>query len=217
MNKRHVERMKKTLKENNRLDQYPILVNQNMEIIDGQHRLAACEELRIEVHYEVINNANMDDVRSINYAQKPWSGKDFIESYAKQGITDYQILLDFIEEYELGQYSAIALLSDGSAGGDISLRLRSGNFKVKNLNKAIIMAKALQSIRPFTEDNAWRSVMFTNAFRMIYEKVSIEDLVDNLSKRDTRLEKKASIRDYLRQFEDVYNHYKHFQNRIHLY
>jgi hypothetical protein len=49
-NLRHI---KASLMINNMLEFRPIMVNKNMEVIDGQHRLEAAKELGLEVFYQI--------------------------------------------------------------------------------------------------------------------------------------------------------------------
>jgi hypothetical protein len=72
----------------------PITVNENLEIIDGQHRLEACKYLGIPVKY-MMTEKNCDSrvVQSINSTQHSWTLLDAIKSYAETGNTTYQWVL----------------------------------------------------------------------------------------------------------------------------
>ena len=47
----HVEALAKSMKKSGQL--MPIIVNENLEVLDGQHRLKACELLGLPVAYVV--------------------------------------------------------------------------------------------------------------------------------------------------------------------
>ena len=47
----HISQIKKKIKENNLLHLHPILVNLKGEVIDGQHRLQAAQELEVPIYY----------------------------------------------------------------------------------------------------------------------------------------------------------------------
>jgi len=53
LNNSHVKNLVKSMKE--KYLPQPILVNKDMEIIDGQHRFAAAEELNLPIHYLIID------------------------------------------------------------------------------------------------------------------------------------------------------------------
>ena len=52
----HVRYMFNSLKVKNLLDRFPVLVNTEIEVIDGQHRIKACERFGIPVKYTMDEN-----------------------------------------------------------------------------------------------------------------------------------------------------------------
>ena len=52
INETHVEKLIASMRKSGQL--MPVVVTQNMEVVDGQHRLKACEKLGVPVSY-VIN------------------------------------------------------------------------------------------------------------------------------------------------------------------
>ena len=71
----------------------PIVVNKNMEIIDGQHRFDVKRRLNRPIYYIVDPEATIDDCRRMNKYNEPWSLSTFVESYAKSGNDNYVRLL----------------------------------------------------------------------------------------------------------------------------
>jgi ParB-like chromosome segregation protein Spo0J len=49
----HIEKLKKSIEKVGYLKYNPIIVNEDMEIIDGQHRYFACVKLNLPIYYEV--------------------------------------------------------------------------------------------------------------------------------------------------------------------
>ena len=49
LDRKTVDKLKKSIKNQGLMN--PIMVNQKLEIIDGRHRLKACEELGVAVKY----------------------------------------------------------------------------------------------------------------------------------------------------------------------
>lgn len=79
-----------SLKTHNMLEFRPLLVNANMEVIDGQHRLEAAKCLGLEVYYSVKGDSKPMDMILINTAQKAWQLEDYIHFHACQGKKSYQ-------------------------------------------------------------------------------------------------------------------------------
>lgn len=71
----------------------PIIVNEKMEIIDGQNRVAALEKLNMPVQYYVVEGATIETARALNLGRTNWKPIDYVQSYAEDGVKAYQLLL----------------------------------------------------------------------------------------------------------------------------
>lgn len=98
LNAQHVNRLARVIKEHNMTERFPIVVNKNMEILDGQHRLAALEMLELPVPYRIEDDVDIEGVRILNQVSRKWSWQDLARSYIEKGNDSYQILLDLNEE-----------------------------------------------------------------------------------------------------------------------
>ena len=63
----------------------PVIVNENMEVIDGQHRIEVCEKLGIPVMYLICKKASLDDIKDINNSAKLWNFDDYLKCYSRNG------------------------------------------------------------------------------------------------------------------------------------
>ena len=79
----------------------PILVNENMEVIDGQGRLEALKRMLLPVEYCVIPGANIRHCRMMNDVNTPWYSKEFIRSFAETGVEDYKRLWQLMTQFEV--------------------------------------------------------------------------------------------------------------------
>lgn len=86
----------------------PLIVNEKMEVIDGQGRLEALEQLKMPVEYIVHPGIGINECIAMNINQGNWSLKDYIESYATRGNKSYQRLEQLIKEYPLANLDVIA-------------------------------------------------------------------------------------------------------------
>jgi hypothetical protein len=96
-NPQHIKRLKTSILENGMLCN-PILVNDKMEVIDGQHRLLASKECDSFIYYIILKNYSLQEVHTLNLNQKNWTKKDFMDGYADMGIDSYIKLKSFIEK-----------------------------------------------------------------------------------------------------------------------
>jgi hypothetical protein len=95
----------------------PILVNEKMEVIDGQHRLMAAKETKSFIYYIAITGYSLDEVHTLNLNQKNWTKRDFMEGYANMGIESYIKLRNFANKNDDYNFSdCIALCSNMLSG-----------------------------------------------------------------------------------------------------
>ena len=77
----------------------PILVNENMEVVDGQGRLAALERLKLPVHYMVQKGIGVEECQQMNIHQSNWTLLDYIYSHAMRGNCDYQRIQSLCDRF----------------------------------------------------------------------------------------------------------------------
>lgn len=91
--KRNVEKLMKSFKiTKGMMISKPIIVDKELNVIDGQHRLAACKELGIPVHY-VITNDSIENIPLYNTYQEKWGMEDYVNYYATKNNENYIRLL----------------------------------------------------------------------------------------------------------------------------
>ena len=89
----------------------PIMVNEKMEIIDGQNRLEACKALGLPIFYYVQKGIGINEARSLNLGRTNWKPIDYVKSYAEEGRKSYQYLVELIEKYPWFKYQEVAAIS----------------------------------------------------------------------------------------------------------
>lgn len=85
----------------------PIVVNEKMEVIDGQGRLTALQRLGMPVEYIIAEGAGSQECIYMNMNMVNWKQPDFIKSYAEQGNVNYQRLLSLMNLYAGGNLHII--------------------------------------------------------------------------------------------------------------
>lgn len=85
----------------------PIVVNEKMEVIDGQGRLTALQRLGLPVEYIIAPGAGSEECIRMNMDMVNWKQPDFIKSYAEQGNPNYQRLLSLTQHYANGNLHII--------------------------------------------------------------------------------------------------------------
>lgn len=108
VNRQHVERLKKSFKRDYLLA--PILVNENFEIVDGQHRFTAAKEMGLPIRYVVANGYTIEHVKMLNHEGRNWSVMDHFMSYAKAGLPAYVNTAKLFSKYESIANSTISVI-----------------------------------------------------------------------------------------------------------
>ena len=67
INEAHVKALIDSIKKHNLLHLQPIIVDTNMNVIDGQHRLKAAERLQVPIYYVIAADVSFDDIILGNY------------------------------------------------------------------------------------------------------------------------------------------------------
>lgn len=214
INKTHVKNLIKSISENNMLEFFPIAINRQMEVIDGQHRLEAAMSMNLPVYYTIIDGSGLKEVQQINSNIKPWKTNDYLNCFVQLNNTNYIILRDFCNKYNLSVSIAFTLMGFGK-DGNVMASFKNGSFKIKNLKKAETMADYIFSIKPYTEIGVWKSRNFIEALHDVYEKVSHNKLLKQIKKAKTKIMPKASVKEYIRSMEDIYNFRLH--NKINFF
>ena len=94
LNLNHVKALKKSIQE----DYIPnaIVVNQRMEVVDGQHRLQALSELNKPVYYRIIKDLDLLSVQRMNTKVRQWTMAEYLDSFCQRGFEDYIKLKEFM-------------------------------------------------------------------------------------------------------------------------
>jgi hypothetical protein len=79
----------------------PILVNEKYEVIDGQNRLDIAIKLGLPVPYIVKPGAGKTEIKSVNTTSNRWDINDYINTYAKDGVEEYEKMKRLLASYNI--------------------------------------------------------------------------------------------------------------------
>ena len=210
-----VQKIRKSILKNGYIFN-PIIVNEKMEIIDGQGRLAALKSLGMPVDYVAKEGLNVNDCITMNVTQTQWGSADYTKSFADLGSEDYENLQLLAEEFPLlGLGTIVTILTEsyGSTNGYSKANLKTGGLKCGRL--AYIRAQqTCRYVSRFAEvikkkSKGKKAVLF-GAVAFIYEQCHIdsEKLFENFSNfyMTDLFTPYASFTDALNSLSDIYNY-----------
>lgn len=194
----------------------PVIVNEDMEVIDGQHNLQACIDLEQPVFYTVIPGLRLGDAISMNIVQRRWSTDDYIVSHAVMGNKNYQKYIVLRDEFAPISHKVLNGFISGATGhgSDSLAELRRGNFvypdddtrtrqflemyrSVVSITQVNNGAFATACIKIFSQDNYRHDRM-------------MRKIIDN----PTQIHSMHNVIDNLRQLENLYNLGFSEENRV---
>ena len=107
----------------------PIIVNEKYEVIDGQGRLEALQELGLPVEYIVHPGIGIDECIAMNINQTNWSLPDYIDSYCQRGFDSYLKLKDLMNKYPEANINTICTAALKVQGAPI-ISIKDGTLVV---------------------------------------------------------------------------------------
>lgn len=183
----------------------PILVNQDFEVIDGQHRLEARKRLGLPVPYYWQKDLGLIDVQTLNSSQKGWVNDDFMRAYIELGNQHYVQYEWFRRRFGLPHVPSVWLLS-GSDFRNSTKHFRQGEFRVHDLEGAKAKATMLTELAPHFSH--WKDAAFIKAFLVCLNRVGFDfkTFLHRVSQNPTMLKPCKTIDAYLQIIEEVYNY-----------
>lgn len=204
----------KAILQENLLAENPILVNKDMFVIDGQHRLEVAKNNNLAIFY-IIGSGNLKTVQDLNAKRRPWNGNDYLDSYIQLGNKEYVVLREYMEQYNLPINRALILITGGSGG--TWGRFKRGELKIPNTEEVDAFLQAYFTVRPYATPQAWTDREFILAFRRLLRDISIEEFVVKLDSSGIQIDRFVSVKDYLREFERVLNFKRRDDNHVRLF
>lgn len=193
----------------------PILVNEKMQVIDGQHRLMACRETQSEVYYIILPGYNLDEVHTLNLNQKNWNKKDFMFGYANMGIQSYQKLANFVNtnsDYNFND--CIALCSNVSSASAQSSKhsnasttsvFEEGTWQGKDFELAELWAAKIRSLKPHYA--GYNRTSFVGVMITLFQNPQFvfNEFVHKISMQPGALKDCANREQYRQLIHEIYN------------
>lgn len=128
----HVNKLAASIARKNLLHLFPIILNNAMEIVDGQHRLSAAIKLKLPIYYMIDPYITKADIAMVNNRRKQWRTADYVHYFAYEGNPNYCKFLALKKRYPQVQWIALMRLCSKNIKGSPtsgvydSFRLKEG-------------------------------------------------------------------------------------------
>ena len=197
----------------------PIIVNEGMEVVDGQGRLDALRQLNLPVYFIVIPGLELRDCVAMNINTTSWGLRDYVDSYAEKGIEDYIRLKRLIESFDL-PLTVVLCAATGvlaSANGDA---IKGGTLSLtEDFSREIehMLAYVQQFKKVMNEHGVSGKASALSALCFCYqcEKVDNARLLHAFTHHYYRLTNSTKIDDIMRSLSEIYN-FNRSKNKVYI-
>lgn len=214
VSEKHVRTLMTSMNRGNLIKYQTILVNEDMEILDGQHRFEACKRLGLHVHYKIVPNGTYKIPAILNHATREWKFNDYLDNFAINEHLDYVKLEAFQNKYNIS-LKRLGYLMSKEQKEIFDTQFRTGGFKlIDNLEEISIKIDKINDIIKYLDeiillenkkflftDNFWRAL-----YMLLLEKdVDIEKFKEKLTIKRQAVRQLGTHKQYLQLLTDIYN------------
>lgn len=214
----HILALKRNILISNDLHLNPIVVTEDMQVIDGQHRLIAASQLGVPIYYLVDRNFKPKKMITLNKVQLRWSIDNYLNYYIANGTDYYKEVGEVAERYGLTLTCVLLWLFDGR---ETIQRFKEGKFCKKITEKDIENLNYLEMFKNFTKDRCsnhtsiFKHKALHKALNLLFRcnYFDTESFFRKLNIAPHRFTRRAVWTEYLTDIIEIYN-YKRIKQRL---
>ena len=209
-NKAILKKLEKSILEHG--VQIPIIVNQDKEIVDGQHRFWTLRKLKYNVPY-VVTTAWEDDSTTIeiNMTSTKWSAKDFAEYACKKGNLDVCRAIDIQKKFyakskkRLGLITVLEIFMEGRTHSGLRARLKNLDYRIDEIRGFQVLDTIFEIDNHEIQGNPFSARMARAIKVMNYDYDDLNEQVIAIMCQDNYVRIYNSEADQLEYLQDIYN------------
>jgi len=163
INEDHFERIRKSLEVRNLLEFRPILVDEEYNVLDGQHRLEAARRMGIPIYYQVSEKHPAETIYILNSNQQNWTIQSYLNYHSNDGVEDYVQFSTFIETHHISIATGLALLSTHKLSQGRVL-FKQGKFTPGEgrMERAEEILHQVEEVKMFIRNRSTRKTLFVD-------------------------------------------------------
>jgi len=205
------KRVKKSI-DNVGYIQAPVLVNEKMEVIDGQARLTVCKEENIPISYIVISGIGKKECTSMNSTTTNWKLDDYLESYVSEEKESYIALKKLSEKFNKIPLSKLILICQKRSvnSGTKDFRFETGSFEftediIELSNKLTFITRMLD----YTQKK-FNNLFCIGVLCAVYDMKNVDKelLIKQMEKYSNKLEIANNFSSAFNSLSNIYNFHR---------
>lgn len=213
LDKKHLRKLRESILRENQLSIHPIIVNKDMAVIDGQHRLEVAKELGVDIYY--IQSDNVSDLHLIegNANQKSWDVENYINYFAVKERNESYIILKSLMASSGLKPKALMTLLIGSISPAILEFLKIGKFQFPKFTDPKVLIEFFLRFKSYVQDkkikpySMFTNYNFTRSLRWIYLTCNFdqETFFKKLDLKWFDLKPQRTAEDWYKLLISIYN------------
>lgn len=209
----HCSRLVMSIKSKNMLELRPIIVTEDFEIIDGQHRLEAARILNEPIYYEVRKNADNTDIIQLNVA-KSWVLQDYFNFYLKEKYPEYVKLDQFAGKYGIDRSVVVYLMCKRKKENIDAFKEGQFVFKEELIEADMdVVRDCYETLKKNINKNINTKRIWVSLYKIVQDpKFNFDQFRKNVEKLSDRIKIKPTIQETYDHLISIFNY--HSSNRI---
>jgi len=205
IDQKHLNRLIETIKSKNLLSINPIIVDSEMRVIDGQHRLEAAKILNLHIFYISGDEINRHDIFRLNSNQKNWKTMDYINFYTVEKVKAYLELSKFINHYP--HFSTSASISLCCGGKRSTVDIKAGTIQISDIESAYSIAETIKEMYQKYQLDFIYDSRFPMALSAAFDdkNFNIETFYHKIDENPRAFVKCTKIQDSKAMIMEIYN------------
>ena len=216
----HIDKLIESYKQNYLPS--PIIVNEDMKVLDGQHRLEAARALKLPVYFIKLHEpVTVLDIQRINNITSKWDTADYLSSNMEVEKEKYPTSYHqkpyhtydwFRKTYKFSHRNNLEMLVDRYDEVKANSKFRDGKLKIASLEGAKSQAVFIHSFKHLITQFNYNNRAFVSAMlkAMSHYRFNRKTWVQKVNMNSRKLVRCTTKSDYLKCICDVYN----WNNRI---
>jgi hypothetical protein len=193
----------------------PILCNEYLEVIDGQHRLESIRRLSLPVYYIVVEGYRLEEVHMLNAISRTYKMEDFMNGYIELGNEEYKKFRTFKENYPFLTMQLALLYLSGGRRESVLQPFKEGTFKIADYAQACLWAVRTYAFKEYNME-VLSNRNFNMAILKFYRHQNYDHtrMLNKLSQLGSSFKLQPKMKMYVEMLCEIYNYRSRKQDEI---
>ena len=183
------------------LRSFPMIVDRDLRIRDGQHRFVIAKKLGLEIPVMIVDHFDDEDMFGVNNASKRWTSLDFLHYHMQRGDKNAKILYDLVKEYKVSVRFVLGLAHINHN----MLTMSSATFRDFDKKKMIEKINLITEIGDFIKLKQER-INIALITIVEHPQYNHKRFLSKLAYQLDKVHRCTTIGAYIEMFQEIYNY-----------